>query len=213
MVTAMMFREAVAQGNVSDACPAVTVTASHYGEGDGYDKKRAANGAVFRKEGNTFAHKDLPFNTIVEFTNPDTGIVAIAVANDRGPFIQGRDVDLSSGLAEWLGFKRKGITTLVMRILSQPGLPNLCGREVNLHEKMVTTQGTELQEKRSSQRVVQTKGREQIRLEQRAILMKNRAQKTAERNADRLVKRESKTQPGRVPGSGQVRYPGRTTQI
>jgi rare lipoprotein A len=48
---------------------------------------------------NTIAHKELPLGTRVELKNPRTGQTASAVVTDRGPFIEGRDIDLSYGLA------------------------------------------------------------------------------------------------------------------
>jgi rare lipoprotein A len=50
-------------------------------------------------------------------TNPDTGQIVRAVVTDRGPFIDGRDVDLSYGIAKKLNMVDKGVGKLVMDIL------------------------------------------------------------------------------------------------
>ena len=65
----------------------------------------------------TIAHKDLPLGTEVELQNPLTNQLVNAVVTDRGPFIAGRDVDLSYGLAKKLSLIEKGVGKLVMRIL------------------------------------------------------------------------------------------------
>jgi rare lipoprotein A len=96
------------------------VNASFYGEGDGFDGKRAANGSIFHKNAPTVAHKTLPFGTQLVLTNPTTGKTARATVTDRGPFVKGRDLDVSAGLAGVLGFKKSGTAHLTMEIASIP---------------------------------------------------------------------------------------------
>jgi rare lipoprotein A len=48
----------------------------------------------------------------VRLVNPDNGKVAEGVVNDRGPYIKGRDVDVSYALARQLGFVKKGVPKL-----------------------------------------------------------------------------------------------------
>jgi rare lipoprotein A len=76
-----------------------------------------ANGDRYDMFADTIAHKELPFGTRVELKNPRTGEKTTAVVTDRGPFIEGRDVDLSYGLACRLSLVENGVDTLVMRIL------------------------------------------------------------------------------------------------
>ena len=95
--------------------PAKEVVASWYGH---YHHGRTmANGAPFDMHGDTIAHKEMPFGTRVELENPHTGEKVEAVVTDRGPYIQGRDVDLSYGLAERLSLTQQGVGNLRMRIL------------------------------------------------------------------------------------------------
>lgn len=75
---------------------AACVVASIYWEG-----KLTANGEHFRPDGLTVAHKTLPFGTLVQFTLGPRSVVARV--NDRGPFIKGREFDLSRGTARALG--------------------------------------------------------------------------------------------------------------
>ncbi|MBM4340037.1 MAG: septal ring lytic transglycosylase RlpA family protein [Deltaproteobacteria bacterium] len=96
--------------------PAVqNVTASWYG--NEYHRRPTASGERFDMYQNTLAHKTLPFGTVVRLYNPENGRSIIGKVNDRGPFIQGRDVDLSFGMADRLGLIKKGIGKLVMEIL------------------------------------------------------------------------------------------------
>lgn len=95
--------------------PPREVVASWYGED--YHGRPMANGDPYNMYGNTIAHKELPLGTRVELKNPRTGQIASAVVTDRGPFIEGRDVDLSYGLASKLSLVENGVDTLTMEIL------------------------------------------------------------------------------------------------
>lgn len=91
------------------------VVASWYGEK--YHGRVMANGEPFNMHANTMAHKNLPFGTQVELKNPETGQVEKAIVTDRGPYVAGRDVDLSYALAERLSLLKKGVGKLVMKVL------------------------------------------------------------------------------------------------
>ena len=91
------------------------MVASWYGEK--YQGRVMANGEPFDMHANTIAHKDLPLGTEVELKNPETEQVEKATVTDRGPYIEGRDVDLSYALAEKLSLLEKGVGKLVMKII------------------------------------------------------------------------------------------------
>jgi rare lipoprotein A len=91
------------------------VTASWYGKD--FQGKPMANGSPFNMYANTIAHKDLPLGTRVQLTNPRTGQSTVAVVTDRGPYVDGRDVDLSYGVAQRLSMVQSGVDTLVMKVL------------------------------------------------------------------------------------------------
>jgi len=91
------------------------VVASWYGEE--YHNKPTASGERFDMHKNTLAHKTLPLGTTVRLINPENGQMAVGKINDRGPFIKGRDLDLSYSLATQLGFVKKGVGKLTMEIL------------------------------------------------------------------------------------------------
>ncbi|MDD5167722.1 MAG: septal ring lytic transglycosylase RlpA family protein [Syntrophales bacterium] len=86
------------------------VTASWYGAE--HHNKKTASGQRFNMYHNTLAHNTLPLGTKVRLINPDNGKVAEGIVNDRGPYIKGRDVDVSYAMAKQLGFVRKGVTKL-----------------------------------------------------------------------------------------------------
>ncbi len=91
------------------------VVASWYGKN--YHGRPMANGAFFNMYADTIAHRDLPLGTHVELKNPKTGVSVRAVVTDRGPYIEGRDVDLSYGLARKLSLVDQGVGKLAMRVL------------------------------------------------------------------------------------------------
>jgi len=91
------------------------VVASWYGQE--HHGKPMANGKPFNMYAPTIAHKELPLGTKVELRNPRNGQRVVAVVTDRGPYIEGRDVDLSYGLAKKLDMVEQGVGKLMMRIL------------------------------------------------------------------------------------------------
>jgi len=88
--------------------------------GPGFDGRRTANGEIYDMNGISAAHKTLPFGTIVQVVDLETGKSVIVRINDRGPFIEGRIIDLSKGAAEKLVIIDKGITKVGLRILRWP---------------------------------------------------------------------------------------------
>jgi rare lipoprotein A len=77
-----------------------------------------ANGEIYNMYDMVVAHRDLPFGTKVEILNPENNQRVVAVVKDRGPFIAGRDLDLSYGIAKRLGMVEKGVGKVVMKILA-----------------------------------------------------------------------------------------------
>ncbi len=67
--------------------------ASYYGVGDGYHGQTTANGERFNTYAMTAAHRSLPFGTRLRVTHGGRSVVVRI--NDRGPFVAGRDLDLS----------------------------------------------------------------------------------------------------------------------
>jgi len=78
--------------------------ASYYWQGT-----HVATGARFEPNGLTAAHRSLPFGTRVRVSDPKTKRSVIVTINDRGPFVQGRVLDLSVGAARALGIEGRGV--------------------------------------------------------------------------------------------------------
>ncbi len=88
------------------------ITASWYGAE--HHNKVTASGQRFNMHQNTLAHKTLPMGTKVRLINPHNGKAAEGIVNDRGPYIKGRDVDVSYAMAKQLDIIQKGVAKLVM---------------------------------------------------------------------------------------------------
>ena len=94
---------------------AVVGIASYYG--DKFHGRRTANGEVYNKNAMTAAHRTLPFGTMVEVTFLRTGRSVVVRINDRGPFIEGRIIDLSEGAAREIGLRPHGIGDVRVRVI------------------------------------------------------------------------------------------------
>lgn len=71
--------------------------------------KRTASGERFDMYGMTCAHRSFAFGTRLRVTNPENNKSVIVTVNDRGPFVRGRDLDLSYGAAKKIGIIRQGV--------------------------------------------------------------------------------------------------------
>ena len=83
--------------------------ASVYGGPDGYCGSRTANGERVDCSAMTAAHRRLPFGARVRVCH--SGCVTVRV-NDRGPWVQGRDIDLTPAAARAIGLDGTGHVTL-----------------------------------------------------------------------------------------------------
>lgn len=83
------------------------VVASWYGEP--FHGRMTASGKKFNMYAMTCAHKTFPFGTQLKVSNLDNGKSVNVVVNDRGPFVYGRDVDLSYAAAKKIGLVGKGV--------------------------------------------------------------------------------------------------------
>ena len=79
--------------------------------------RKTANGETFDIGLVTAAHKTLPLPSIVEVTNLDNGRAMRLRVNDRGPFVEGRIIDLSQAAAEELGVIRSGVARVRVRYI------------------------------------------------------------------------------------------------
>jgi len=86
--------------------------ASFYTEGS-----RTASGEKFDPNVLTAAHPTLPFGTRLRVTRVDTGRSVIVRVNDRGPFVQGRVVDVSYSAAKELGMIERGVAKVKIDVV------------------------------------------------------------------------------------------------
>ncbi len=86
--------------------------ASYYWQG-----QTTASGETFDPQALTAAHRSLPFNTKVRVINPQTGRSVVVRINDRGPFKDGRVIDVSDAAAEVLGMKARGLIPVRLEVL------------------------------------------------------------------------------------------------
>ena len=92
-----------------------TGLASWYGPG--FHGRLTANGETFDQSQLTAAHLTLPFNTQVRVTRFDNGQSIIVRINDRGPYVEGRIIDLSEAAARALGFIEEGVVEVLVEDL------------------------------------------------------------------------------------------------
>jgi rare lipoprotein A len=92
--------------------------ASWYGHP--YHGRRAANGEVYDMDRHTAAHRTLPFETWVEVLNLSNQKRVTVRITDRGPFIDGRIIDLSRAAARDIDLIGPGITQVQIKIVAPP---------------------------------------------------------------------------------------------
>lgn len=93
-----------------------TGIASWYG--NDFHGRPTSNGERYDMYGPTAAHKILPMNTMVHVRNLDNGRESVVRINDRGPFVRGRILDVSYGVAEKLGMLRHGTARVKITALA-----------------------------------------------------------------------------------------------
>jgi rare lipoprotein A len=86
--------------------------ASFYGNESG---SRTASGQRFNQEALTAAHRTLPFGTRLRVTHGGRSVVV--TVNDRGPFVRGRVLDLSTGAARAIGLTSAGVGRVVAEVM------------------------------------------------------------------------------------------------
>jgi rare lipoprotein A len=84
---------------------------------DKYQGRLTANGERFNMYEMTAAHKSLPFDTRVRVINVSNGRSVLVRINDRGPFIEGRIIDLSYSAFARIADHRQGLADVVLEIL------------------------------------------------------------------------------------------------
>src|SRR5579862_3089362 len=97
-----------------------TGTASWYGPG--FDQQLTADNEVYDMNQLSAAHKTLPLPSVVQVTNLQNGRSLRLRVNDRGPFVDGRIIDLSRRAAQLLGFESSGTAPVRVRIMKEESI-------------------------------------------------------------------------------------------
>ncbi len=105
-------------GALSGYAQVQTGKASFYA--DKFEGSRTASGQKYKRNKLTGAHKTLPFGTKVKVTNLSNNESVIVTINDRGPYVEGRIIDLSKAAAEKLRFVSQGLTEVRIEVVD-PG--------------------------------------------------------------------------------------------
>ena len=88
--------------------------------GGNFDGQLTANGEIYDMYGQTAAHPTLPLGSVVRVMNLRTRRSAIVRINDRGPYVPGRELDVSYEVARELGFARRGTARVRVELLKVP---------------------------------------------------------------------------------------------
>jgi rare lipoprotein A len=93
-----------------------TGQASYYAEP--FHGRLTASGEIYDMNEMTAAHRSLPFGTRIKVTNEENGKSVVVTITDRGPYVQGRIIDLSKEAAGQLGAIRDGVIPVTLEIVS-----------------------------------------------------------------------------------------------
>ena len=112
----------------SDAKPIFEQVGMASWYGAPYHNRRGSNGEVYNMHAMTAAHLTLPLGSIVRVTNLKTGHSAVVRITDRGPFVEGRILDLSFAAAKALDVYLPGTAKVRLEVLETPAALDAGGR-------------------------------------------------------------------------------------
>ena len=110
-----------------------TGLSSWYGEK--FHGERTANGEIYNMYGMTAAHKTLPIPSYVKVTNLANDRSVIVRVNDRGPFHEGRIIDLTYTAAKKLGFQKLGTAKVKVEAVGPGAEGNVATRDVKVGDQ------------------------------------------------------------------------------
>ena len=88
--------------------------------GPGFNGRKTANGEKFNSESLTAAHPNLPFGSWVRIVNPRNGKFELVRINDRGPYQEGREIDVSYRVARKIGLIGSGVSQVRLELMQLP---------------------------------------------------------------------------------------------
>jgi rare lipoprotein A len=112
----------------ADAKPIFTETGLASWYGAPYHNHAGSNGKIYDMNAMTAAHRTLPLGSIVRVTNLKTGRSALVRITDRGPFVDGRIVDLSLAAAKAVDVWRPGVAEVRLEVMQTPAPLDSGGR-------------------------------------------------------------------------------------
>lgn len=88
--------------------------------GPGFNGRKTANGERFDTEALTAAHPNLPFGSLVRVVNTGNGKFELVRINDRGPYQEGREIDVSYRVARKIGLIHAGVSRVRLELMELP---------------------------------------------------------------------------------------------
>ncbi|HST13089.1 MAG TPA: septal ring lytic transglycosylase RlpA family protein [Terriglobales bacterium] len=104
----------------ANAVPLLTENGMASWYGAPYHNRRSSNGEVYNMNAMTAAHRTLPLGSIVRVTNVKTGSSALLKITDRGPFVDGRIIDVSYAAAKQLDIWQPGVARVKLEVMQTP---------------------------------------------------------------------------------------------
>ncbi len=90
---------------------------------DKFNGRKTASGEIFRNDQLTAAHLTLPFGSMVKVTNLENHRSIVVRINDRGPYVEGRIIDLTKTAARMLGFVDQGTARVKIELVNGAAAP------------------------------------------------------------------------------------------
>jgi len=88
--------------------------------GPDFNGRKTANGEQFNSEALTAAHPTLPFGSWVRIVNTRSGKFELVRINDRGPYQEGREIDVSYRVARKIGLIHSGVSQVRLELMQLP---------------------------------------------------------------------------------------------
>ena len=104
----------------AETVPLLTETGMASWYGAPYHNRRGSNGELYNMNAMTAAHRTLPLGSIVRVTNVKSGQSALVRITDRGPFVDGRILDVSYAAAKRLDIWQPGVARVKLEVLQTP---------------------------------------------------------------------------------------------
>jgi rare lipoprotein A (peptidoglycan hydrolase) len=110
-------------GHLSQQKPLAVWTCITSWYGEDFDGQPTANGETYDMNAATAAHPTFPLGSIVRVVNTKNHRSQIVRINDRGPYVEGRELDVSYAVARKLGFDQHGVAKVRLELLQVPTRP------------------------------------------------------------------------------------------